>query len=608
MKKRLLISFVVCILLATSLISACQTTERTSESTKTTTSTTTSVKSSTTTTAPVTTNVIPKPSSTVSTAPVPAQSHWWDKLGTPVYGGTITIGVSALNPSFDPAFLPNLIDTSAWFESLFFHDWTVDRNENDFKSMFVSDLKYWKGQLAESWQQTDPGTITITIRKDARWQNKAPVNGREFTAYDVENAFHRALGRGSGYTTPNNFLAPSMTNIDTVTATDKYTVMVKFKSPLNIIGVHQFFLMVSRLRMAAPESVKLEGGLKEWQKAVGTSPWMLVDFVPGTSMTLGKSPNYYGYDERHPENKLPYADEAKVLQIPDIATSIAALRTGKINFLFDVPWVQAAALAKTAPDIQQSKLPAFGLNLDERIDQKPFDDIRVRKALNMAIDRQSIAKNYYGGLVDGTPVGIMSPAIQRGWVYPFAEWPEELRAEYTFNLSKARQLMTEAGYPNGFNTNVVAPSNYDINLLQVVKAQLKEIGVNIDIRTMDPASADAFLRSGKQDQMNAWRFTATIWTPWQAIQVRTSKEATNFTYNKDAVIDDMFAKLGTIMDEKEAIKNVKDADLRILQQHWGVFIVPNVSYILYTKNLKGYSGELPQEFRYSYFARYWIEQ
>lgn len=66
------------------------------------------------------------------------------------------------------------------------------------------------------------------------------------------------------------------------------------------------------------------GPLSEWQKVVGTGPWMLTNFVTGNSMTLKRNPDYWGNDERHPENRLPYADELKVLLIPDNTTAMAA--------------------------------------------------------------------------------------------------------------------------------------------------------------------------------------------------------------------------------------------------------------------------------------------
>ena len=114
--------------------------------------------------------------------------------------------------------------------------------------------------------------------------------------------------------------------------------------------------------------------------------------------TLVKNPNYWGHDERYPQNQLPYIDTLKILIIPDNAAALEALRTGKIDALDGLLPSQAQAMQKTNPEILQVAYPAGNATtIDPRNDRAPFNDIRVRKAMQMAIDLPTIARTHYGG-------------------------------------------------------------------------------------------------------------------------------------------------------------------------------------------------------------------
>ena len=138
------------------------------------------------------------------------------------------------------------------------------------------------------------------------------------------------------------------------------------------------------------------GNLDDWHHAIGTGPFILTDYVSGSSAQLVKNPNFWAYDERYPQNKLPYINSIVYLIIPDTATALAALRTGKIEAVDGLLASDAKNLNKTNPEILQVTYPPMaGHSLDLRNDLKPFNDIRVREAMQMAIDLPTIAKTYY---------------------------------------------------------------------------------------------------------------------------------------------------------------------------------------------------------------------
>ena len=92
------------------------------------------------------------------------------------------------------------------------------------------------------------------------------------------------------------------------------------------------------------------------------------------------------------------------------------------------------------------------MKIDLRVDKAPFTDIRVRKALQMAIDLDTIAKTYYGGTTDGTPYGLLGPA-QMGWYTPFDEWPADVKAGYTYNPEGANLFNAEGLPASPFRTD-----------------------------------------------------------------------------------------------------------------------------------------------------------
>jgi peptide/nickel transport system substrate-binding protein len=132
-----------------------------------------------------------------------------------------------------------------------------------------------QGLLAESWDQPDLQTIIFHIRKGVHWQDIPPVNGRELTAYDIEYSYHRRFGLGSGFTTVSPYCtSTAYAPLKSVTATDKYTVVFKWKQP----SLDMFFALmdVFALNHIEPrEAIEKWGGLDDWRHAVGTGPWTI---------------------------------------------------------------------------------------------------------------------------------------------------------------------------------------------------------------------------------------------------------------------------------------------------------------------------------------------
>ncbi len=485
----------------------------------------------------------------------------------------------------------------------------------DYTTAF-SPADYTKGNMAESWEFTSPGIFVVHLRKGIHWQDIPPANGREFIADDVVFHFNRLFGLGGGFTTAAPYWSGFswFKDLQSVTAADKYTVVFKWKlyNPELIMEYTMYNAIHGAIE--SPDAVAKWGDVTDWHHAIGTGPFILTDYVSASSLTLVKNPNYWGYDERYPQNKLPYIDTLTILIIPDDATAIAGLRTGKIDSLDQVLLNKAQSLQKTNPELLQLSGPLGAVvTLEPRNDKVPFNDIRVRKAMQMAIDLPTIAKTYYGGTADPYPSSL-TPNCIKGWGFPYKEWPQDLKDEYAYNPTAAKKLLADAGYPNGFKTNVVADNTADIDLLQVVKSYFAAIGVDMEIRAMDSVAFSAFVKTSKKHDALAYRTKGALGkvaAPLTTITVFTTDYTENITMVRDPVYDDFYARAAVATSVDEAKQVLRDCNEYVARHHYAIsLLLPNL-FTLCQPWLKGYNGQAGTVFLSMlsfYCSRFWIDQ
>ena len=273
----------------------------------------------------------------------------------PEYGGTITAwwATGRTQVAFDPYYgWPSATDGVS--EGLGMVNWGVDRDVWDLKTMHTPD-QHLTGMLAESWEISPDGlTYTFHIRPGVRWHDKAPMNGRQFTAGDVEYNFHRILGMGdfaeAGPTAHGGASNLKTIPWESITATDDATVVMKLTEPR--LSALRFILVDGIGFIMPPEVIEQHGDVQDWRNLVGTGPFMLTDLVEESSGTFTKNPDYWGYDEKYPENRLPYVDELRYVVIPDEAAAYAALRSRTIDWKrWDTSLDAADSMRKTNPEI-----------------------------------------------------------------------------------------------------------------------------------------------------------------------------------------------------------------------------------------------------------------
>jgi peptide/nickel transport system substrate-binding protein len=404
----------------------------------------------------------------------------------PQYGGTLNVGtvyVTRTALSWDLADWNWKLnhDTGQFYEQLFAGDLSKSRR-NGGKHPFYADA--WlpsdaiRGELAESWEWKEkPLRLVVKLRKGVMFPDKPGIMAsRELTAQDVVFSYTR-LDKS-----PKK-IATYFDHIDKVEATDRYTVLFTLKE-FNAEWDYRFGWGYYSGIM--PKEVA-DAGAANWKNVNGTGPFKLTDFVQGNSNTYTKNPIYWDKEKiGGQEYKLPFVETLIYRTIKDEATQHAALRTGKLDILETIRWSAVDELKKNAPQLKWSKwLYMSGTFLSMRVDTKPFDDVRVRRALNMAVNKQEIVKGYYGG--NAELFAYPQHPDYLGYYEPLEAMPDSIKELFTYNPDKAKKLLAEAGYPKGFSFKVQVcsciPDHMD--LLPLVAAYLERVGVKIEIQPME---------------------------------------------------------------------------------------------------------------------------
>jgi peptide/nickel transport system substrate-binding protein len=354
--------------------------------------------------------------------------------------------------------------------------------------------------LAERWEAPDDTTYIFHLRQGVKWHNKPPVNGRELVAEDVKFTYDRFL------TDPGNANRYILEPVERIEVVDRYTVKFLLKEP--------YVWLVSALAypwsmwIIAPEVVQHFGDLKKPETAIGTGPFVLERYGPNVKAVFTRHPEYFRKDQ-------PYVDGVEWLSIPDESTGLAMYRTGQIDYAPHPGWAvrqqDLEALKKSHPHLHyQDMLSIVTQVIIMRTDQPPFNDVRVRRAVSHAIDRQGLIEAVWGR---GEPTA----AVGRGLV----EWAlsiDQLGAGakyYQYNPKEARRLLVEAGFPNGFKTQLTVTTGLGRDLVddaQLVQRFLKDVGIEAELKLQEYGAYFATTVQGKFEGMVRGPF-GIAWEP-----------------------------------------------------------------------------------------------
>jgi peptide/nickel transport system substrate-binding protein len=445
----------------------------------------------------------------------------------PKAGGSI-VRASAWDP---PVLDPRLTNSVGLFQIASLVGSRLVRYPFSDEAANTTDLAL-KGDLAESWSNSPDFRVwTFKLRHGVKWHNVPPTNGRELVAADIKYCFEAYAKEG--------VQAFTFQEIEATETPDKYTVRVHLKMPNTMFPQN----LAEAVAVIFPREVLEEDGdLKK--RMIGTGPYILKEHSRKVRAVLARNPDYF-------DKGRPYIDEYTILSTPDAATRLAAFRTGQsdIHWCASVSEMETVRRTNPAAVIEEYKnvQTPFGLALAQ--DKPPFNDVRVRRAISMAVDRQQQVDTVYEGH------GIL------GWGIPYIYFQDKLPTAaqlgpwWQHRPAEAKKLMAEAGHANGFPTTLFYYEYFPqmTSQVQLVQQDLKRhLNIEVRISKLDYTTFYGRYTEGKWDGM-AWGFKTgyAVSLDEQTYQYMHSKSTKNYFRMADPVVDELVTKLRQTPDREQ---------------------------------------------------------
>jgi peptide/nickel transport system substrate-binding protein len=449
--------------------------------------------------------------------------------------------------------------------------------------------------LAERWETPDDTTYIFHLRQGVKWHNKPPVNGRELVAEDVKFTFDRFLMEQGN---PERQLLES---VDRVEVVDRYTVKFVLHEPF----VWLLNILASAICMwiIAPEAAEKHGDLKKVETAIGTGPFLLERYDPNVKIVFRRNPEYF-------RQGLPYVDGVEWLVLDDESTALAMYRTGQLDagpgLQWDVRQADLDSLKQSHPhlryqDIQSNTKTTIWM----RTDQPPFNDVRVRRAISHAIDRQALIEGVW---MRGQPSPAVAPGLAE-WSLPIDQLGEGAKY-YRYDPKEARRLLAEAGHPKGFQTTLTASSGYGRDLIdaaQLVQRYLKEVGIEAELKLQEYGAYQATTGQGKFEGLamgpygGGWEPDSPLYGPYTPDQPR----------NRGHVND---PKLAAMVNEQRRLKDPEARKQLVFaiqrhaaEQQYYVYLSSQVVTASWQPYVKNYAPNLSADFG-NRVAALWLDR
>jgi peptide/nickel transport system substrate-binding protein len=369
------------------------------------------------------------------------------------------------------------------------------------------------GGLAEKWSTTGPNTWVLDVRQGVHFssipnnEGSKLIGGREMTADDIIASLEANRDQPKSWA---KNAEPALHSNMTLEKTGPWQVTVHV--PVNPSTAYLWLMGGGGSQFIWPkEWIPKYFEANDWHVVVGTGPYYITDFVDNSVLTMARNSNYWDKNPVGPGkgDQLPYIENIKFLIVPDTSTQQSALRTRKAEMVASGGMASgfsrddAQSLLLTNPDIKAYKFLAYPFQVGMRRDKEelPYKDIKVRKALMLATDMQSIAADLYGGEAEllASPSSPLFPTCYT----PLDDLPAETRELYQYNPEKAKELLTQAGYPNGFKANMVlstSPSS-GTDMAETLKAMWAEVGVDLTIQLKEPGAFSTIWTTRTYDEL-----------------------------------------------------------------------------------------------------------
>lgn len=372
----------------------------------------------------------------------------------PSEGGTIIVGLQAEPTSLDS---PQLSDYNSFRAAYGLYDRLLHLKDESTEV---------EPSLAESWDISDDGLVyTLNLRKGVKYHD-----GTDFKAEDVKFNLERQIDPNHPYHDTGEFPYAEFTwgMVDKIEVVDDYTVKITLKESfapfLNHLAMHP-------AAMCSPAAIEKYG--RDFSiNPVGTGPFKFVSWTPGVEVVVEKNPDYWG--------EPPKVDRVIFRPIIEDQSRLTELEAGSLNFIVNIPPDELARLKgdDRFTVVEQAGMHTWWVAFNHT--KAPFDDKRVRQAMNYAINKQAIVDN----ILKGTGVVAINPLPPVVWSYT-----DDVQ-RYDYNPEKAKELLAEAGYPDGFSCVFWVPESgsgmqQPVVMGTAMQADLKAVGIDCKIETFE---------------------------------------------------------------------------------------------------------------------------
>ena len=399
--------------------------------------------------------------------------------------------------------------------------------------------------LAERWEQADPTTLVFNLKRGVKFHD-----GSDFSSADVKVQLEWIKKPPQGKTSPR---AAALATVEAIETPDPATVRLRLTRPTPslILNLASHFAAIGQA-----QDIIANGEMSP--KLIGTGPFKLKSYQRGNLLELDKNPSY------HVPGR-PYLDSLKFFIIPDYTTALTNFLAGQYQLFFGTEFLHSdmyrvkAELGAKAEAVTVANYTREYVFTNAR--RKPYDDVRVRQAVSLAIDRDAAIKVVRQG-----------SAVRGAYMHPQGVWTigdGELKKYEGYdkpNVEKARALLSQAGVQTPLDAAATTRTDFK-DLAEFVKDQLARIGINLKITLVDTATAQPAVQRGDFD-ITPWIVGINVDDPDAVFsELATRNAVRNWSAVYDDEIDRLYEKQSQTPDFNERKQIVQDLERRALSQY-----------------------------------------
>lgn len=453
----------------------------------------------------------------------------------------------------------------------------------------------YQPELAESWAWVNDTTMEFKLKKGVRYPSVAPVNGREMVAEDVVYSATVQWPKADS-------MAEAVKLIEKVVAVGKYTVRLQLKQTMG--GYYEKLDNSGMALIMPPEIFGPKSDIEKLENNVGLGPFALKKYSPGVSMEFIRNEAYSTI-----QPGLPYLDGVRFYVMPDFSTQTSAFMAGRLDAIgFEDP--TPAIPLERVPQLRAGDCGGVVIwALYMNATKAPFTDVRVRRAVSMAVDRQVLLSAVYSGKGTTTYTGI---APHFGDYFLRKEgYPQDVRKLLDYDPEGAKKLLAEAGLPSGFSTTIAFTRRFppQQRAAEALVAMLGKAGINAKLQPLEYARFQEVVYGALFEEMaiantGAGRdIDSSVWDPYHSTSVPRNRGRLS-----DPQLDRMMEAFRRTTDEAQRIKLAKE--IQVYQVSSGNLVwMPVGNYPAYAQaHVKDFRPILNTKAWGDYFYNVWVDR